>query len=48
MALNKITRFLGALGAFAAMGHWMEWVEMERFRSGKEILFPPNLVKKIL
>jgi ADP-ribose pyrophosphatase YjhB (NUDIX family) len=28
--------------------HWVEWVEMERFRSGKEILFPPNLVNKIL
>ena len=28
--------------------HWVEWVEMERFRSGKEILFPPNLVKQIL
>jgi hypothetical protein len=28
--------------------HGVEWIEMERFRSGKEILFPPNLVNKIL
>jgi 8-oxo-dGTP pyrophosphatase MutT (NUDIX family) len=28
--------------------HWVEWVEMERFRSGEEILFPPNLVQQIL
>jgi 8-oxo-dGTP pyrophosphatase MutT (NUDIX family) len=28
--------------------HWVEWIEMERFRSGKEILFPPALSKQIL
>jgi ADP-ribose pyrophosphatase YjhB (NUDIX family) len=28
--------------------HWVEWVEMERFRSGKETLFPLNLIDKIL
>ncbi len=28
--------------------HWVEWIEMERFRSGEEILFPPALSKQIL
>ncbi len=28
--------------------HWVEWVEMERFRSGKAILFPPALTQQIL
>jgi 8-oxo-dGTP pyrophosphatase MutT (NUDIX family) len=28
--------------------HWVEWIEMERFLSGKEILFPVNLLQQIL
>ena len=28
--------------------HWVEWIEMERFRSGEAILFPPPLTEKIL
>lgn len=28
--------------------HWVEWIEIERFRSGKEILFPPTLSQQIL
>ncbi|MBA3662571.1 MAG: NUDIX domain-containing protein [Gammaproteobacteria bacterium] len=28
--------------------HWVEWIEMERFRSGEEKLFPPALINQIL
>ncbi len=28
--------------------HWVEWIEMERFLSGEEILFPSALLKQIL
>lgn len=28
--------------------HWVEWVEVERFRSGQAILFPPALKQHIL
>ncbi|MBA3816470.1 MAG: NUDIX domain-containing protein [Parachlamydiaceae bacterium] len=28
--------------------HWVEWIELNHFRSGKSILFPPALTKQIL
>jgi ADP-ribose pyrophosphatase YjhB (NUDIX family) len=28
--------------------HWVQWVEVERFKEGKEILFPPGLLLKII
>ncbi len=28
--------------------HWVEWIEMERFKSGKAVLFPPALKQRIL
>jgi ADP-ribose pyrophosphatase YjhB (NUDIX family) len=34
---------------FEARGsaHWVEWIEIERFKKGEHILFPPNLLKKL-
>lgn len=27
--------------------HWVEWIEIERFKKGEHILFPPNLLEKL-
>lgn len=34
---------------FEARGsvHWVEWIEIERFKKGEQILFPPNLLEKL-
>jgi ADP-ribose pyrophosphatase YjhB (NUDIX family) len=34
---------------FEARGsaHWVEWVEIEQFKKGKHILFPPSLLEKL-
>ncbi len=35
---------------FEARGssHWVEWIEIERFKKGEHILFPPNLLAKLV
>lgn len=34
---------------FEAKGsaHWVEWVEIERFKTGKQLLFPPSLQERL-